>query len=93
MPTKLNIQGCGSSSYGNARGVAGAIQADALRQWRQTVSCGNRLINVDDNETFVPDTCVDNYHPRESRESRPLIFSFQRLIYIDKHPTSSFQHL
>jgi len=35
---KLNIQGRGPSFDGDARGVAGAIHADALQQWRQTVS-------------------------------------------------------
>jgi len=35
---KLNIQGRGPSFDGDARGIASAIHADALQQWRQTVS-------------------------------------------------------
>ena len=32
------LKGRGSSSDGDARGVAGAVRADALQQWRQTAS-------------------------------------------------------
>ena len=38
MPTSSAFKGRGSSFDGDARGVAGAIHADALQQWRQTAS-------------------------------------------------------
>ena len=38
MPARSALKGRGSSSDGDARGVAGAVHADALQQWRQTAS-------------------------------------------------------